>query len=394
MSSPRARSASPTRSASGRPVSGAAGARPRRRPRSRCRATARCAGPSRAAHPAAGSSSSASTMLAGRRCRPPGRDAHGGLRLAPVLPARSGTACSPPWLDGRRLRGPAGASERAGPRRRGAAGTRAQAASPSRSAAPRRHSGPVSSRISWSPRRGVLHHPEQRDDVLDLGRRAAGRRGRRPRREPGASQRVDDRRRTASACGTAPRRCGGARPRGSSQCSASQPATWAGLVLGRLAAGAPRPRRGPAPGRAAASARRPATRPQRRRRRRWRRRGSPSSLRQLVDSGSTSARPAPPANSAREARSASSRSRRASRRSTGCGSPTAVTGTGLRRRRRTASASSSQLGLGGVLELVEQHRPEPRPLGRADVGERAGQPRGEGHLVGEVHRVALRLRSR
>ena len=50
-----------------------------------------------------------------------------------------------------------------------------------------------------------------------------------------------------------------------------------------------------------------------------------------------------------------------------------------------------QLGLGRVLELVEQHHPEPRPLRCADVGETQGESRGQGNLVGEVDRVPRAL---
>ena len=47
-----------------------------------------------------------------------------------------------------------------------------------------------------------------------------------------------------------------------------------------------------------------------------------------------------------------------------------------------------QLGLGGVLELVEQHRPEPRRARPPRPAARRGDPGGERHLVGEVHGVA------
>ncbi len=50
-----------------------------------------------------------------------------------------------------------------------------------------------------------------------------------------------------------------------------------------------------------------------------------------------------------------------------------------------------ELGRRGVLELVEQHGAETLPLDGADVGEGHGEPGGQRHLVGEVHRVALAL---
>ena len=45
------------------------------------------------------------------------------------------------------------------------------------------------------------------------------------------------------------------------------------------------------------------------------------------------------------------------------------------------------LGVAGVLVLVEQHHLEPAAFDRADLGMVAGDPRGPGHLVTEVHRL-------
>ena len=50
-----------------------------------------------------------------------------------------------------------------------------------------------------------------------------------------------------------------------------------------------------------------------------------------------------------------------------------------------------QLRLRGVLELVEEHRPEPGPLRDADPGNRPGQLGRQRHLVAEVHGVPLAL---
>ena len=54
-------------------------------------------------------------------------------------------------------------------------------------------------------------------------------------------------------------------------------------------------------------------------------------------------------------------------------------------------AQELELGVRGVLELVEEDDAEALPFDRGDVGEGASQPRCEGHLVGEVHRVPRRL---
>ena len=54
-------------------------------------------------------------------------------------------------------------------------------------------------------------------------------------------------------------------------------------------------------------------------------------------------------------------------------------------------AKELQLRLGRVLELVEQHRPEPRPLRGAHLGHRGRDAGGESHLVREVQGVALPL---
>ena len=54
-------------------------------------------------------------------------------------------------------------------------------------------------------------------------------------------------------------------------------------------------------------------------------------------------------------------------------------------------AQQLQLGLGGVLELVEQHRPEACPLGRPDLGHGRGDACRERDLVGEVHGIAAAL---
>ena len=46
---------------------------------------------------------------------------------------------------------------------------------------------------------------------------------------------------------------------------------------------------------------------------------------------------------------------------------------------------------GGVLVLVEQHHPEPRPLARPDRGDLAGEPLGQCDLVAEVERLVRTL---
>jgi hypothetical protein len=60
-------------------------------------------------------------------------------------------------------------------------------------------------------------------------------------------------------------------------------------------------------------------------------------------------------------------------------------------RRDEERVQQLQLGLGGVLELVEQHGPEAQPLGATHLRHRAGDAGGESHLVGEVHGVARAL---
>ncbi len=62
-----------------------------------------------------------------------------------------------------------------------------------------------------------------------------------------------------------------------------------------------------------------------------------------------------------------------------------------RPRRDEERAQQLELRLGGVLELVEEHRPEPSALGDAHLLDLGGDPGGEGHLVGEVHGVARPL---
>ena len=54
-------------------------------------------------------------------------------------------------------------------------------------------------------------------------------------------------------------------------------------------------------------------------------------------------------------------------------------------------AEQGQLGVGRVLVLVEQDDPEPLPLADPDLGHVEGEPRGQGHLVAEVDRVARAL---
>ena len=51
-------------------------------------------------------------------------------------------------------------------------------------------------------------------------------------------------------------------------------------------------------------------------------------------------------------------------------------------------AQELELGLGGVLELVEEDGPVARPLAATDLGDGRGDACREGHLVGEVHGVA------
>ncbi len=51
-----------------------------------------------------------------------------------------------------------------------------------------------------------------------------------------------------------------------------------------------------------------------------------------------------------------------------------------------------QLGVAGVLELVQQHHLVPGALHRAHFGVPGGDPRGQRHLVAVVHYLARRLR--
>ena len=179
-------------------------------------------------------------------------------------------------------------------------------------------------------------------------------------------------------------------PRPSSQCRRIHPATCAAsssAVSRRAACTAPRPGAGLGPQHLHGDRR---LQPQRLGRQRWPPARIASSLRQLVESGSSSAAPGAVGELDREAGQRGRARSRASRRSTGCGSPTAVTGTGDAGRDEEA-LQQHELGLAGVLELVQQHGPEALPLDRADVGERAGQPRRQGHLVGEVQGVAAAL---
>ncbi len=60
-------------------------------------------------------------------------------------------------------------------------------------------------------------------------------------------------------------------------------------------------------------------------------------------------------------------------------------------RPREQGAEQLRLGDRGVLVLVEEHDPEPRPLRDADVGMVASEPGGQRDLVGEVHQPEVGL---
>ena len=189
--------------------------------------------------------------------------------------------------------------------------------------------------------------------------------------------------RTGNACGTARLRCGG--PAGS---DGARPSGDVGrLLLDRreprggdvAAAGLGRERSAtrPAPGWNG-----PAGRPAG-----WRRRGWPCRCASSSTAG------------ARAAASGSTKSARKRCRVVSSPPPSvdrlvrvAHRGDRHRRARRDEQRPEQlQLGLGGVLELVEQHRAEPRPLGDPDLRHGGRDTGGERHLVGEVHGVTAAL---
>ena len=70
-----------------------------------------------------------------------------------------------------------------------------------------------------------------------------------------------------------------------------------------------------------------------------------------------------------------------------CGSPTAVTGWPP----PNSGAQQHELGMAGVLVLVEQDDARPGPLRRADLRHLLGDPGRERHLVAEVQRSGVAL---